>query len=70
MGIFGLGRGLLLTLAVLFGLALLKKLIIVFGVVFAVIKFGIIIAFVVLMISILVAMCRDRAAAKKPYPAP
>ena len=66
MGIFGIGRGLLLTVGVVFALALLKKLIIGFGLLFAVIKFGIVIAFVVLMVSILVAMFRDRSETKTP----
>jgi len=62
MGILGIGRGALLTLAVIFGLAVLKKLIIVFGLLFALIKFGIVLVFVGLLASILVAMFRDRAA--------
>jgi hypothetical protein len=41
------------------GFALLKKLIIVFGFVFAILKFAIVILFLVLLISIAVAMLRD-----------
>jgi hypothetical protein len=62
MGILGIGRGALLALAVIFALAVLKKLIIVFGLLFALIKFGIVIVFVGLLASILVAMFRDRGA--------
>jgi hypothetical protein len=62
MGILGIGRGALLALAVIFALAILKKLIIVFGLLFALIKFGIVIVFVGLLASILIAMFRDRAA--------
>ena len=39
--------------------ALLKKLIIVFGVLLAVLKFAILIAFLILLVSIAVAMLRD-----------
>jgi hypothetical protein len=62
MGILGIGRGALLALAVIFALAVLKKLIIVFGLLFALIKFGIVIVFVGLLASILIAMFRDRGA--------
>jgi hypothetical protein len=48
----------------MFALALLKRLIIVFGLFFAFIKFAIVIAFIVLIVSIAVAMFRDRAGAK------
>lgn len=66
MGILGLGRGALLALGVIFALAILKRLILVFGLLFAVIKFGIVIAFIVLMVSILVAMFRGNAGSKNP----
>ena len=39
--------------------ALLKKLIIVFGFLFAIIKFAIVLIFLILLISIAVAMLRD-----------
>lgn len=64
MGILGLGRGVLLTFAIIFGLAILKRLIIVFGLLFAVVKFAIVIAFIVLLVSIACAMFRDRAGSK------
>jgi len=68
MGILGLGRGALLMLAIIFALAILKKLIIVFGLLFAIIKVGIIIVFIGLMISILVCMFRDRPESKRANP--
>ena len=64
MGLLGIGRGFLLTVAVIFALAVLKKLVIVFGLFFAVLKFGIVIAFVVLLVSILFAMCRKNGGSK------
>ena len=67
MGILGLGRGVLLTFAIILALAILKKLIIVFGLLSAVIKFGIVIVFIALMVCILVAMFRDRPS-KRPTP--
>ena len=45
--------------AIIFGLALLKKLIIVFGFLLAIIKFAIVAAFLVLLISIAISMFRD-----------
>ena len=65
MGI-GIGRGILVTLGIVFMLALLKKLIIGFGLLFAIIKFGIVIVFIALMISILVAMFRNGNGSKTP----
>ena len=44
---------------VLFGFALLKRLIIVFGFLFALVKFAIVLAFLILLISIAVAVIRD-----------
>jgi len=70
MGIFGIGRGLLLTIAIMFALALFKRLFIVFGLFFAFIKFAIVIAFIVLIVSIAVAMFRDRAGARSQSPTP
>ena len=52
-------RGTTVAAAIMLGFALLKKLIIVFGVLFAVVKFAIVLAFVVLLVSIAVAMLRD-----------
>jgi hypothetical protein len=52
-------RGTTIAAAIMLGFALLKKLIIVFGVVFAVVKFAIVLAFVILLVSIAVAMLRD-----------
>lgn len=60
MGILiALFRGTAVTATILFAFALLKWLIIAFGFVFAIVKFVIIIAFVILLVSIAVAMLRD-----------
>jgi hypothetical protein len=64
MGILGIGRGVILAAAIMFALALLKKMIIVFGFLLAFIKFGIVLAFIVLIVSIAVAMFRDRSASR------
>ncbi|HTH19865.1 MAG TPA: hypothetical protein VL912_07285, partial [Candidatus Udaeobacter sp.] len=64
MGIFGIGRGVILAAAIMFALALLKKMIIVFGFLLAFIKFGIVLAFIVLIVSIAVAMFRDRSGSR------
>jgi hypothetical protein len=45
--------------AIMLAFALLKKLIIVFGFLFAIIKFAIVLIFLILLISIAVAMLRD-----------
>ena len=45
--------------AVIFGLALLKRLIIAFGFIFAIVKFAIVAAFLILLISIAVSMFRE-----------
>lgn len=57
--LLGFGRGTILAATVLIGFAILKRLVIVFGVVFALIKFVIVVAFLALLISIAVAMIRD-----------
>jgi hypothetical protein len=60
MGILiGLFRGTAVATAIIFGFALLKKLIIVFGFLLAIIKFAIVTAFLLLLISIAVSMFRD-----------
>jgi hypothetical protein len=60
MGILlALGRGTAVTAAILFAFALLKRLILVFGFVFALVKFAILIAFIVLFASIAVCIVRD-----------
>jgi hypothetical protein len=60
MGILiALFRGTAVATAIILGLALLKKMIIVFGFVFAIVKFAIITAFLLLLISIAVSMFRD-----------
>jgi hypothetical protein len=64
MGILGIGRGVILAAAIMLALGLLKRMIIVFGLFFAFIKFAIVIAFIVLIVSIAVAMFRDRAGSK------
>ena len=57
--LIALFRGTAVATAVIFGFALLKKLIIVFGFLLAIIKFAIVAAFLVLLISIAVSMFRD-----------
>src|SRR5581483_5974752 len=60
MGILlALGRGTAIAAAVMFAFAILKRLVIVFGLLLALIKFLIVIAFLVLFISIAVAMIRE-----------
>ena len=54
----GLGRGALLAMAIMFALFLLKKMIIAFGFLLALIKFGILIVFLALFVSIAVAIIR------------
>jgi hypothetical protein len=66
MGILiALTRGTAVVAAIMFGLALLKRLVIAFGFLFAIIKFAIVLAFVVLLVSIAVAMLRDWSSQKK-----
>ena len=57
--LLGFGRGTILAATVLIGFAILKRLVIAFGVVFALFKFIIVVAFLALLISIAVAMIRD-----------
>lgn len=57
--LLGFGRGTAIAAIVLFGFALLKRLIIGFGFLFALVKFAIVLAFLVLLISIAVAVIRD-----------
>ena len=64
MGILGIGRGVILAAGIMLALAILKRLIIVFGIFFAFIKLAIVIAFIVLLVSIGVAMFRDRTGSK------
>jgi len=60
MGILiSLFRGTAVATAIIFGFALLKKLIIAFGFLFAIVKFAIVTAFLLLLISIAVSMFRD-----------
>jgi uncharacterized membrane protein len=60
MGILiALFRGTAVTATILFAFALLKWLIIGFGFLFAIVKFVIIIAFFIVLVSIAVAMLRD-----------
>jgi len=62
--LIALGRGTVVSAAVLLAFALLKKLIIVFGLLLAFIKFAIVIAFLLLFISIAVAIVRDWSQSK------
>ena len=55
----GLLRGTTIAAAIMLAFALLKKFIIVFGFLLAILKFAILIIFLVLLISIAVAMLRD-----------
>ncbi len=57
--LLGFGRGTAIAAIVLFAFALLKRLIIVFGFLFALVKFAIVLAFLILLISIAVAVIRD-----------
>ena len=57
--LLGFGRGTILAATVLIGFAILKRLVIVFGVLFALFKFIVVVAFLALLISIAVAMIRD-----------
>lgn len=52
-------RGTTVAATIMLGFALLKKLIIVFGFMFAIFKFAIVLVFVTLLVSIAVAMLRD-----------
>lgn len=55
----GLLRGTTIAAAIMLAFALLKKFIIVFGFIFAILKFAIVLVFLALLISIAVAMLRD-----------
>jgi hypothetical protein len=55
----GLLRGTTIAAAIMLAFALLKKFIIVFGFLLAILKFAILIIFLILLISIAVAMLRD-----------
>ena len=60
MGILlALTRGTAVAATVIFAFALLKRLIILFGFMFAIVKFVIVIAFLIVLVSIAVAMLRD-----------
>jgi hypothetical protein len=62
--LIGLGKGTVLSAAVILGFAILKKLIIVFGVLLAFVKFAILLVFLGLFISIAVAIIRDWSSRK------
>ena len=67
MGILiALLRGTTVATAIIFGLALLKKLIVVFGFLLAIIKFAIIAAFLVLLISSAFSILRDWSSKSSP----
>ena len=60
MGILlALTRGTAVAATIIFAFALLKRLIILFGFMFAIVKFIIVIAFLIVLLSIAVAMLRD-----------
>ena len=54
-----LTRGTAVAATIIFAFALLKRLIILFGFMFAIVKFVIVIAFLIVLVSIAVAMLRD-----------
>ena len=58
--LLALTRGTAVAATVIFAFALLKRLIILFGFMFAIVKFVIVIAFLIVLVSIAVAMLRDR----------
>ncbi len=69
MGILlAFGRGTAIAAIVMFAFAILKRLVIVFGLLLAIIKFLVVIAFLTLLISIAVAVirewCRDKNGVK------
>ena len=57
--LLALGRGTAVSAIILLAFALLKRLIIVFGLLLAFVKFAILIAFLALFVSIAVAIIRD-----------
>ena len=57
--LLALTRGTAVAATIIFGFALLKRLIIIFGLVFAIVKFVIVIAFLIVLVSVAVAMLRD-----------
>ena len=57
--LLALTRGTAVAATVIFAFALLKRLIILFGFMFAIVKFVIVIAFLIILVSIAVAMLRD-----------
>ena len=60
MGILlALTRGTAVAATIIFAFALLKRLIILFGFMFAIVKFVIVIVFLIILVSIAVAMLRD-----------
>jgi len=60
MGILlAFGRGTVIAATIMFAFAILKRLVIVFGLLLALVKFVIVIAFLALLISIAVAVIRE-----------
>jgi len=57
--LLALTRGTAAAATVIFAFALLRRLIILFGFMFAIVKFVIVIAFLIVLVSIAVAMLRD-----------
>ena len=57
--LLALTRGTAVAATVIFAFALLKRLIILFGFMFAIVKFIIVIVFLIVLVSIAVAMLRD-----------
>jgi len=63
-------RGTALAATVLFAFAILKRLVIVFGVLFALVKFVVVLAFLILIVSIAVSMFRGWSEQKNGPTAP
>jgi hypothetical protein len=59
MGLLLALRGAAVAATIMFAFAVLKRLVILFGFLFALVKFAILVAFLVLFVSIAVAIIRD-----------
>jgi hypothetical protein len=59
MGLLLALRGAAVAATIMFAFAVLKRLVILFGFLFALVKFAVLVAFLVLFVSIAVAIIRD-----------
>lgn len=57
--LIALGRGTAVAATIMFAFAVLKRLVILFGFLFALVKFAILVAFLVLFVAIAVAIVHD-----------